>query len=465
MKISSVFSIVAALLLFNNLKVEAQFSAQKGKTIKELVEILVGQENMIKNQVSNIRYNGTNVDNDQTVQWGTGTYENFDGIGEGIVLSTMKIENLNGAPENVNNICHEENNSASAHHEIIDSDLSEFCGSNSLFDGHVIEFDFIPQGKSLNFKYSFASDEYPYYVCSKFNDAFGFFLSGPEMARAMQLSTLPITEVAVAINTVNGGQDGTSFIPPCGTGPIQDVIPCNLNNSAFFRDNLTNKYIPEMEFNGYTIGLEAKYDDLRCGEKYTLKLVIADVNDHRFNSGIFLSSENFSLGWAPLANLSKLEVPVCSPLEVKAQNGIGAPKEIWIWGDGSVPDTIIPGGQEVYHTYKEPNTYTVKLVGIDDNLSCNRRDTAESKFVLSTTNDPTVQLDDFSTDKVCLDKGIVLSLPKGSPTGGNYSGNGIVDGVFDADYAGEGMHAIFYAFTDSNNCQGVDSAQVLVDRC
>lgn len=59
-----------------------------------------------------------------------------------------------------------------------DPDLGAIA-SNTVTNGCIIEFDFVPLGDSVSFKYMFASSEYPTYVCSGFNDAFGFFISGP----------------------------------------------------------------------------------------------------------------------------------------------------------------------------------------------------------------------------------------------------------------------------------------------
>src|SRR5262249_35450010 len=48
-----------------------------------------------------------------------------------------------------------------------------------IYDKSVIEFDIVPQGQVLKFNYVFASEEFPEWVCTQFNDVFGFFISGP----------------------------------------------------------------------------------------------------------------------------------------------------------------------------------------------------------------------------------------------------------------------------------------------
>lgn len=62
-----------------------------------------------------------------------------------------------------------------------DGDLARQIGVpvTETHDACVLEFDFVPLGDSIKFKYVFSSEEYtPAYVC-QFNDAFAFFISGP----------------------------------------------------------------------------------------------------------------------------------------------------------------------------------------------------------------------------------------------------------------------------------------------
>ena len=41
-----------------------------------------------------------------------------------------------------------------------------------------LEFDFVSISGDVQFEYIFASEEYPEYVCSSYNNVFGFFLTG-----------------------------------------------------------------------------------------------------------------------------------------------------------------------------------------------------------------------------------------------------------------------------------------------
>ena len=46
-------------------------------------------------------------------------------------------------------------------------------------DAAVLEFDFIPDGDNVTFNFVFASEEYTTYINTEYNDAFGFYLTGP----------------------------------------------------------------------------------------------------------------------------------------------------------------------------------------------------------------------------------------------------------------------------------------------
>ena len=83
-----------------------------------------------------------------------------------------------------------------------DPDL-EMLSDGPITDAAVLEFDFVPSGDSLKFSYVFASDEYPEFVCS-YNDAFGFFLSGPGISgpytnNAINIALVPTTTMPVLI--------------------------------------------------------------------------------------------------------------------------------------------------------------------------------------------------------------------------------------------------------------------------
>lgn len=166
---------------------------------------------------------------------------------------------------------------------------------NDVHDAMSITFSFIPNGDSVTFNYVFASEEYPDYVCSEFNDAFGFFLSGPGingpfLNNAENLALIPGTGTPVAINTVNNGVVGIGAFPP--------VPSCQTGNTQYFINNTVGSVPPISQaqpvvYNGWTTKLTAR-SAVQCGEIYTIKMVIADFLDGQFDSGVFLEANSFN---------------------------------------------------------------------------------------------------------------------------------------------------------------------------
>ena len=87
------------------------------------------------------------------------------------------------------------------------------AGINSSQDAAALEFDFTPQGDSVEFRFVFASDEYLQWVDSDFNDIFAFFVSGPGIAGpyaspgsfpngAINIAQVPGTIDPITISTI-----------------------------------------------------------------------------------------------------------------------------------------------------------------------------------------------------------------------------------------------------------------------
>jgi gliding motility-associated-like protein len=190
----------------------------------------------------------------------------------GLMLHTGSVENFNGG--------------ANFSDGVSDIDLDSLLPGFTMNNAAVLEFDFVPKGDTVRFNYVFGSLEYPTYVCSSFNDVFGFFLSGPGINGNFEnngenIALVPGTNIPVSINTINDVAGGSSCTQPC---------PCNsqyyINNNGFAND--TN-----VRFTGMTVNLEAKHW-VNCGDTYHIKLAIADAGDGVLNSGVFLEGGSFT---------------------------------------------------------------------------------------------------------------------------------------------------------------------------
>ena len=129
--------------------------------------------------VSNVSFNGgSGSQPDEQI----GYFDGSDcvlGMDSGLLMSTGGIDVALGP-----------NDWGSAFVEVLgddvwDEDLNNVAGDWCM-DNAILEFDFVPTGDSISFAYSFASEEYLEYVNAGYNDAFGFFLSGPGISGPFQ---------------------------------------------------------------------------------------------------------------------------------------------------------------------------------------------------------------------------------------------------------------------------------------
>jgi hypothetical protein len=153
-----------------------------------------------------------------------------------------------------------------------DANLTALAGTATQ-DASVLEFQFQfgdgSAGGDLFFSFAFGSDEYIDFVSSPFNDAFGFFVDGTNVALVPGMST-PIT-----INTVNP-----------------------TSNSAFYINNVPNTDgLPvaglDIRLDGITRVIGAEILGLGAGV-HTMKFAIADAGDGEFDSAVFLAAGTFS---------------------------------------------------------------------------------------------------------------------------------------------------------------------------
>lgn len=160
-------------------------------------------------------------------------------------------------------------------------------------DVTIYTITFIPTSDTIRFNYVFASEEYPNYTCTSFNDVFGFFISGPGISgpysnNGINMALIPGTDLPVAINTLNGGS-------PTGGGTVANCSPPNgsLDYSAYFINNQAGNNQPI--YDGMTTVLTAQTVVIPC-ETYTIKLAIADGFDGILDSGVFLEAKSFGSG-------------------------------------------------------------------------------------------------------------------------------------------------------------------------
>ncbi len=229
-----------------------------------------------------------------------------------------------------------------------DYDINLAAG-NTSGDAAILEFDFVPTNDQLlDFKYVFASEEYPEFVGTGFNDAFLFLISGPGINGpysngAENAAMVPGFDDPVSINNVNAN-----------------------NNPDLYIDNSGGQYLM---FDAYTTELPATFY-VDAGETYHAKIVVADVGDHAYDSAIFL-------GYNSLGNSDSLVPPTEFELqafnnEVLIDNASKyATDYSWDFGNGITSNEKTP----IDIAFENTGTYTVSLT--TSNYCCSNTFTGE----------------------------------------------------------------------------------------
>lgn len=248
---------------------------QQTLTPKQMVEqVLAGQGVTI----SNVSYNGSTaaaLTQKVNVSYYAANGSNFP-ISSGVLLSSGNGQVAMG-PNNVGSA-----GSALGTTVVTDPDLQAIAAAG-ITNGVVLEFDFVPSGDSISFRYLFASEEYEEFAppnSTLFNDVFGFFISGPGISGPYANGAVNIAELP-------------SPPAPANTPvSINNVNP--ITNSSFYvsSDDPGEIYDNTVQYDGTTVILTAR-TAVQCHQTYHIKLCISNVGDQGFDSGVFLEANSF----------------------------------------------------------------------------------------------------------------------------------------------------------------------------
>lgn len=265
--------------------VRSQLTVQNTLTPEQLVNTVLAGQGVA---ISNITLNGqpaTSI-NDQIASF-NGVNSNI-GLNNGVVIATGKAVLVQG-PNNYPGLTVSPVNPRNTP----DNDLAIVTGSMMQRCVAVLEFDFIPVGDSLQFRFVFGSEEYPEFVCSQYNDGFGFFLSGPGISgpfsnNAVNLARVPGTNIPVAINTINPGTPGVFG----GNGSsCTSMDPNWQDNSVYYVNNPLGS--PTVELDGFTVPLMAGAQ-VQCGQQYHIKIAICNTTDGQLDSAVLIEGGSFT---------------------------------------------------------------------------------------------------------------------------------------------------------------------------
>ena len=268
---SNLKKFLIAAVCFLPMLAGAQLNVNSGGSAQDLANAILGSGVTVSNVSLNCSDNAYGI-------FSNGGSTNI-GLNNGILLTTGNASDAIGPNDNGGTT----QNNGNAFNG--DSDLDNLV-SGSIEDACRLEFDFVAESDFISVQYVFGSEEYNEYVCSQFNDVFGFFVTGAIPAggnyNGQNVALVPSTALPVSVNTINIGVPGSN-------GSFGNCV--SLDYTEYYVNNASGVSI---QYDGFTVILTAQIAVVP-GETYHFKFAIADVSDSQLDSGVFIKSQSFSV--------------------------------------------------------------------------------------------------------------------------------------------------------------------------
>ena len=358
--------LLSFILLILSESYYAQLSVTPNQTATNLANFLLGGGVTVTNAVLTCPTGANGI-------FTNGATTNL-GINSGVVLSTGLVSSIpagNGTQASTNN-------GAAGFNA-----MAPITGTSSNYDGCMLEFDIVPHCSPLNIKYKFASEEYPEYVNSGVNDAFGFFIDGPNPLGGnytnFNLATVPGSGTPITIDNVNSS-----------------------SNSAYYQTNSGSTIV----YDGMTTVLTGSANVTPCAQ-YHLTLAITDGGDAIYDSGVFLQQSGISCNTPTVAASNPAAICAGQSATLSASG-----TTTYSWSTGSTSSSIVVS----------PTVTTTYTVGGSNIGTC----VQSSKTVTVTVNPAPTAVAGPAQILTCAQTTTILA----GSGGGTYawSGPGIVSG-------------------------------------
>ncbi|WP_299123985.1 choice-of-anchor L domain-containing protein [uncultured Winogradskyella sp.] len=309
-------------------------------TPQQLIEDILIDSDCIENVIVTNVLGGDFNNSDQS-------YGYFNGVGttfpfeSGIVLSTGRLQNVPGPNNNLSD--------DDATNWLGDTDLENALNESNTFNATILEFDFTSVASQISFRYIFASEEYQENnpnSCN-FSDLFGFLIRPATGQNQYEnIALVPDTNIPVKATTVTPGVQGS----------------CPPQNETYFGNyNGTNAPI---NFNGQTAILTATANVIP-NETYHVKLVIADEQNFRYDSAVFIEAGSFKLSSDLGPNRLIATGNAACEGETITLNAFQQGAS-YIWSKNGIPEGTIPCFNCFEYEVSESGTYSVEVF-LDNN--------------------------------------------------------------------------------------------------
>ena len=268
-------------------------------TPQQLIEDILIDSDCIANVVVTNVIGGDFNNTDQSYGFFDASGTSFP-FASGLVLSTGRLANTQGPNTTLSD--------DDAPNWVGDNDLETILNEPNTLNATLIEFDFTTIADLVSFRYIFASEEYQENdpnTC-QYSDLFGFLIRPVNEQQYTNIALVPNTQTPVKVTTVH---------PEIPNG-------CPAENEFYFES--FNGTVSPINFNGQTKVLTATATVVP-NETYHVKLVIADEQNYRYDSAVFLEAGSFQLSTdIGIDRLLATNNPLCEneTLELNAfQNG------------------------------------------------------------------------------------------------------------------------------------------------
>ncbi|MCD6017774.1 MAG: hypothetical protein K0S53_895 [Bacteroidetes bacterium] len=304
-------------------------------------------------------------------------------LNSGILLTTGTASNVTGPNPNTtsNNLSYD----ASAP----GSTLGNSLAGGSTFDGCYIKFLITPSCNTLSVSYVFASEEYPEWVGTTYNDVFGFIITGPNPSGPVynnkNIALIPGTTTPVTINNVNAGANSTYFV----SAP------------------------PGLEYDGKTTVLTASTAVVPCST-YTMTIGVWDDGDGTFDSAVFLDVNGLSCLNSPTITATPSPSTICGSQTVTLTATGGLASGTYTWSAPASGGLTSTTGSVVTANPTSTTTYTLSY---SDTNSCPGVPTTKTT-VVTITPPPALPVSQSPAGPLCTGQSATLTAAGGT---GNYS--------------------------------------------
>ncbi len=173
----------------------------------------------------------------------------------GVILSTGYATSFTNSRGDVNTSASTSTNTAGVNNN---ADFNAVAGA-STYDAAWLDVDFIPTGDTMTISFTFASDEYPEYINSIYNDVVGVWVNGS------------FVELGV------------------GNGNTSVINVNSQNNENLYVSNTGDAYNTEMD--GFTVTMSLTFP-VNPGEVNSIRIGIADTSDSNYDSNLLIAADS-----------------------------------------------------------------------------------------------------------------------------------------------------------------------------